>query len=161
MGPAFVKRRMQAELGPDWQGRFRSFHLMPAAAASLGQVHRATAKDGAGLACKLQYPDMQSAVEADLRQLEFVFALHRRMDPAIDTREIAQEIGERVREELDYGREARHADLYARALAHVPEVRVPQVHRDLSTRRLLSLGWLEGERILTFAEADVAIRNRV
>jgi predicted unusual protein kinase regulating ubiquinone biosynthesis (AarF/ABC1/UbiB family) len=91
MGAAFVKRRMQAELGPGWQSRFGSFDLNPAAAASLGQVHRATTKDGAPLACKLQYPDMQSAVEADLKQLELVFAVHRRMDPAIDTREIAKE----------------------------------------------------------------------
>ena len=69
MGWAFVKRRMQAELGPDWQKQFASFEHHPAAAASLGQVHRARAHDGAELACKLQYADMQSAVEADLRQL--------------------------------------------------------------------------------------------
>src|SRR5712691_6276855 len=101
MGWAFVKRRMMAELGPDWQSRFASFEHHPAAAASLGQVHRATAHDGAPLACKLQYPDMQSAVEADLQQLEWLFAIHRRMDPVIDTTEIAKEIGARVREELD------------------------------------------------------------
>ncbi|WP_369335897.1 AarF/UbiB family protein, partial [Halomonas sp. ND22Bw] len=62
MGAAFVKRRMMAELGANWQTRFQSFDLKPAAAASLGQVHRATALDGTRLACKLQYPDMQSAV---------------------------------------------------------------------------------------------------
>jgi predicted unusual protein kinase regulating ubiquinone biosynthesis (AarF/ABC1/UbiB family) len=161
MGGAFVKRRMMAELGPDWQSRFGSFDLKPAAAASLGQVHRAMALDGAALACKLQYPDMQSAVEADLRQLEMVFAIHRRMDPAIDTREIAKEIGARVREELDYEREAKHVRLYAGALADVPEVRVPSVWPELSTRRLLTLGWLEGEKILTFTEAPPAIRNRL
>jgi predicted unusual protein kinase regulating ubiquinone biosynthesis (AarF/ABC1/UbiB family) len=161
MGAAFVKRRMQAELGPQWQSRFGSFDLNPAAAASLGQVHRATTKDGEKLACKLQYPDMQSAVEADLSQLELVFALHRRMDPAIDTREIAKEIGERVREELDYEREAKHAALYARTLSDVEEVRVPRVHPELSTRRLLSLEWLEGEKILGFTEASVEIRNRL
>jgi predicted unusual protein kinase regulating ubiquinone biosynthesis (AarF/ABC1/UbiB family) len=161
LGAAFVKRRMQAELGAGWQSRFGSFDLNPAAAASLGQVHRAATKDGAPLACKLQYPDMQSAVEADLRQLELVFAVHRRMDPAIDTREISQEIGERVREELDYDREARHAALYAMALADIDAVRVPRVHADLSTRRLLSLSWLEGEKILTFTEAPTEIRNRL
>src|SRR3954451_23612888 len=161
MGAAFVKRRMQAELGPDWQTKFGSFDLRPAAAASLGQVHRATARDGAPLACKLQYPDMQSAVEADLRQLEIPFALHRRLDPAIDTREIATEIGERVREELDYEREARHAALYAHALAGVEEVRVPNVIPDLSTRRLLTMGWLEGEKILTYTQAPTEIRNRL
>jgi len=161
MGAAFVKRRMQAELGPNWQSRFGSFDLTPAAAASLGQVHRATTKDGVALACKLQYPDMQSAVEADLRQLDLVFAVHRRMDPAIDTREISKEIGERVREELDYEREAKHAALYALALADVEEVRVPEVYSDLSTKRLLSLGWLEGEKILRFTEAPTEIRNRL
>jgi predicted unusual protein kinase regulating ubiquinone biosynthesis (AarF/ABC1/UbiB family) len=161
MGAAFVKRRMQAELGPDWQSRFGAFDLKPAAAASLGQVHRATTRDGVPLACKLQYPDMQSAVEADLAQLEIAFALHRRLDPAIDTREIAVEIGARVREELDYEREAKHVALYAHALRSVPEVRVPQVHPDLSTRRLLSLTWLDGDRILTYTKADQAVRNRL
>src|SRR5918993_2660521 len=161
MGAAFVKRRMMAELGTDWQSRFGAFDLKPAAAASLGQVHRATAKDGASLACKLQYPDMQSAVEADLRQLEFVFALHRRMDPAIDTREIAKEIGARVREELDYEREAKHAALYRNVLAGVPEVRVPETWPKLSTKRLLTLGWLEGEKLLSFTEASQEARNRI
>src|SRR5262249_15554344 len=93
MGWAFVKRRMMAELGPAWLSRFGSFERGRAAAASLGQVHRATAKDGSALACKLQYPDMQSAVEADLAQLKVLFSIHRRMDPAIETREIYREIG--------------------------------------------------------------------
>jgi predicted unusual protein kinase regulating ubiquinone biosynthesis (AarF/ABC1/UbiB family) len=161
MGAAFVKRRMQAELGPGWQTKFGSFALHPAAAASLGQVHRATAKDGSALACKLQYPDMQSAVEADLRQLELVFAIHRRMDPVIGTREIAKEIGARVREELDYGREGKHVVLYGNVLSDVPEVRVPRLWPELSTKRLLTLGWLEGRKILQFVEAPQEVRNRL
>src|SRR5947208_6179213 len=74
MGWPFVRRRMMGELGPDWQHRFRSFEHVAARAASLGQVHRAVglggALDGTALACKLQYPEMASAVEADLRQLK-------------------------------------------------------------------------------------------
>ncbi len=101
----------------------------------MGQVHRAVALDGDQLACKLQYPDMQAAVEADLNQLDVLFSIHRRMDPAIDTREIATEIGARIREELDYRREAKHAKLYARMLAGQPHVRVPHVRDDLSTGR--------------------------
>jgi predicted unusual protein kinase regulating ubiquinone biosynthesis (AarF/ABC1/UbiB family) len=161
MGPAFVKRRMMAELGPDWAGRFGSFELRSAAAASLGQVHRATSKDGHALACKLQYPDMQSAVEADLSQLEILFAVHRRMDPAIDTREIAKEVGARVREELDYRREAKHARLYAAMLADEPLVRVPAVWPELSTARLLTLGWLDGEKMLAFKDHGLEDRNRL
>src|SRR5213593_1906504 len=126
MGWPFVKRRMGAELGPDWQKKFASFEHHPAAAASLGQVHRARAHGGAALACKLQYPEMQSAVEADLRQLQLIFAIHRRMDPVIDTTEIAKEIGARIREELDYRREAKHVALYARMLDGVDTIRVPK-----------------------------------
>ena len=161
MGAAFVTRRMMSELGPDWRQHFGSFDLKPSAAASLGQVHRATTADGAPLAVKLQYPDMQSAVEADLRQLDLVFAVHRRFTSVIDTREIAKEIGARIREELDYGREAKNARLYAGVLANVPEVRVPGVHADLSTKRLLTLDWLEGRKILDFKEAPVETRNRL
>lgn len=161
MGAAFVTRRMVSELGPDWRSRFGSFDLKPAAAASLGQVHRATAPDGASLACKLQYPDMQSAVEADLKQLQLVFAVQRRMSSIIDTREIQTEIGDRLREELDYEHEAKNAALYRGVLASVPEVRVPAVRSDLSTRRLLTLDWLEGDNILTFKGASVEVRNRL
>src|SRR5205085_8598654 len=119
-------RRMAAELGADWRSKFLSFEHHPAAAASLGQVHRACAHDGADLACKLQYPDMQSAVEADLKQLQLIFAIHRRMDPVIDTTEIAKEIGARIREELDYRREARHVALYRVMLDDIDAIRVPK-----------------------------------
>jgi predicted unusual protein kinase regulating ubiquinone biosynthesis (AarF/ABC1/UbiB family) len=161
MGWAFVKRRMTAELGADWQGKFADFEHKPAAAASLGQVHRAHAHEGDALACKLQYPDMQSAVAADLRQLEWIFAIHRRMDPAIDTSEIGKEIAARMREELDYENEAKNVALYRQMLAKTPEVRVPKVWPALSTRRLLTLDWLEGERLLAFKEHPLELRNRL
>jgi predicted unusual protein kinase regulating ubiquinone biosynthesis (AarF/ABC1/UbiB family) len=161
MGWAFVRRRMAAELGADWQKKLSSFEHHPAAAASLGQVHRARAHGGAELACKLQYPDMQSAVEADLRQLQLIFAIHRRMDPVIDTTEIAKEIGARIREELDYRREAKHVALYRRMLDGIEQIRVPQVWPELSTGRLLTLDWLAGRRLLEHKGADLAARNRL
>ncbi len=161
MGWAFVKRRMSAELGPDWQSRFREFDHHPAAAASLGQVHRATALDGSRLACKLQYPDMQSAVEADLGQLNMLLGLRKRFDPAIDTSEIAVEIGARLREELDYGREAGHAALYRAMLKDVAAIRVPRVWPDLSTGRLLTMDWLEGTKLLAHKDAPLEVRNRL
>ncbi len=161
MGSAFVVRRMRAELGDGWRDRFASFDVKPAAAASLGQVHRAVSLDGSNLACKLQYPDMASAVEADLAQLDVLFSLHRRMDTAIDTREMAKEIGARVREELDYAREAKHAALYADVLADEPMVRVPGIVADLSTRRLLTQEWLEGERLVDFQKASQETRNQI
>ncbi|CTQ55108.1 putative ubiquinone biosynthesis protein UbiB [Roseibium album] len=159
MGWAFVKRRMRAELGTDWQSRFEEFGREPAAAASLGQVHRATAHDGRVLACKLQYPDMASAVEADLKQLQMLFSLHRRMSPAIDTREIAKEISARVREELDYAREAAHIAMYQEILADKDQIRVPDVIDELSTKRLLTMAWLTGRPLLEFKEHSQEERN--
>ncbi|MFL5106350.1 MAG: ABC1 kinase family protein [Xanthobacteraceae bacterium] len=161
MGWSFVKRRMHAELGPDWQKKLASFEHRPAAAASLGQVHRAASLDGTDLACKLQYPDMQSAVEADLAQLQVLFAIHRRMDPVIDTTEIYKEISARVREELDYFREAKHVALYGAMLDGVDLVRVPRVWPGLSTGRLLTLDWLEGDRLLAHKTDDLTVRNRL
>src|SRR5256714_7373331 len=161
MGWAFVKRRMAAELGPRWQKKFAQFEHHPAAAASLGQVHRARAHDDTQLACKLQYPDMQSAVEADLRPLQPIFATHRRMDPVIDTTEIAKEIGARIREELDYRREAKHVMLYRNMLDGIDAIRVPRVRPELSTGRLLTLDWLQGRRLLEHTKADLASRNRL
>ena len=161
MGWAFVKRRMAAELGAGWEKKFESFEHQPAAAASLGQVHRARSLDGTDLACKLQYPDMESAVEADLQQLGWLLALRQRIDPAIDTSEIRQEIGARLREELDYHREARHVALYGALLADRDDIRVPAVHPDLSTRRLLTLDWMQGRKLLEHKDDDLATRNRL
>tara|TARA_R110002110_G_scaffold84618_4_gene219878 strand:- start:10159 stop:11541 length:1383 start_codon:yes stop_codon:yes gene_type:complete len=161
MGWSFVKRRMRAELGAGWEERFGSFEREAAAAASLGQVHRATSLDGKALAVKLQYPDMQSAVDADLKQLGFIFSVHRRMDHAIDTREIYVEIGERLREELDYEREAAHMRLYANIFAKEKRIAVPRVFGDLSTRRLLTMNWLDGKPLLSFRDHPLETRNRI
>ncbi len=161
MGWPFVRRRMAAELGPDWEQRFASFEREAAASASLGQVHRARAHDGRLLACKLQYPDMQSAVEADLQQLGMLFSIHRRMRPAIETSEMRQEIAARLREELDYELEAKHTRLYGLIFAGDPLIRVPEVIPELSTKRLLTMTWLEGRRLLDYAGRPLEERNQI
>jgi predicted unusual protein kinase regulating ubiquinone biosynthesis (AarF/ABC1/UbiB family) len=161
MGPAFVRRRMLAELGPDWANRFGSFEGEAAASASLGQVHRALSKDGQKLAVKLQYPDMQSAVEADVTQLKMLFGLHARMDRAVDTSEIFKEITERLREELNYDLEARHIKLYRAILKDEPLVRVPDVLPELSTRRVLAMTWLEGRPLISYKGASLEERNHI
>jgi predicted unusual protein kinase regulating ubiquinone biosynthesis (AarF/ABC1/UbiB family) len=166
MGWPFVRRRMASELGPDWEAKFKSFEHEACAAASLGQVHRATAKDGTLLACKLQYPDMESAVEADLGQLKMALAVFEHYDRAVSTKQVQQEIAERLREELDYIREAKHMKLYGLmygqdsregTFVHVP-VPVPE----LSTDRLLTMTWLQGERLVDIAASgSLKTRNQV
>lgn len=161
MGWAFVKRRMASELGAGWQQRFKSFEHEAAASASLGQVHKAVSHDGRPLACKLQYPDMQSAVAADVNQLGIIFAIHRRMNPAVDTSEILTEVSAHLIEELDYELEAGHMALYGEIFAADPAVRVPKVDRSLSTKRLLTMDWLEGRRLLEFKAARLEDRNLI
>jgi predicted unusual protein kinase regulating ubiquinone biosynthesis (AarF/ABC1/UbiB family) len=149
MGPNFVRRRMAGELGPDWRSRFREFELAAAAAASLGQVHRATAHDGRALACKLQYPDMDTAVDADLRGLDIALRVLQQYQRALIMGSVRAELEARLREELDYALEARHMALYRDMLQGEPRIFVPEPVQELSTRRLLTMTWLEGEPILT------------
>ena len=154
MGWPFVRRRMQGELGPGWESKFRSFGREAAAAASLGQVHRAELPDGRLVACKLQYPDMPSVVEADLRQLRIAMQLYQRMDSALDNGEVYQELRDRLREELDYLREAAHQRLYDLMLADQPHVAVPQPIEGYCTTRLLTMTWLEGRPLVKRLEED-------
>ena len=161
MGWPFVKRRMAGELGPDWQSKFGSFEKEAARAASLGQVHRATDHDGTRLACKLQYPDMSSAVEADLKQLKLIMSIYGRYDGSIETGQIHAELADRLREELDYKREAKHLALYRAMLADEAGVHVPDVVGELSTGRLLTMGWLDGEPIMSAADAPQEVRNAI
>ena len=148
MGWAFVRRRMASELGPDWRSRFAAFSQEASAAASLGQVHRARLHDGTEVACKLQYPDMPSTVEADLRQLKLAMAVYHRMDNAIQQDEIYKELRERLREELDYEREAAQMRLYGLVLKDQPTVHVPTPLPAYSTKRLLTMTWLDGRPLM-------------
>ncbi|HWD58629.1 MAG TPA: AarF/ABC1/UbiB kinase family protein [Stellaceae bacterium] len=162
MGWPFVRRRMAGELGADWQSRFKSFEREAARAASLGQVHRAVAHDGARLACKLQYPDMGSAVEADLRQLRLAMGLYERYDRAVSMAEIHAEIAARLREELDYAREAAHLRLYGHILKDEAGVAVPAPYAELSARRLITMTWLDGAPLLDVAkDAPLEQRNEI
>ncbi|MGN6517287.1 MAG: ABC1 kinase family protein, partial [Rhizomicrobium sp.] len=159
MGASFVRRRMDAELGKGWDKKIKSFDKEAAAAASLGQVHRAVAKDGTTLACKLQYPAMDAAVDADVRQLKTALMLQRSFDGTIDTTEFGKEIAERLAEELDYAREAAHMRLYAIMLKDREDIAVPEPVASLSTKRLLTMTWLDGRPIAEFENAKLAVRN--
>ena len=161
MGWPFVKRRMAAELGPDWPDKFKSFEHAAAAAASLGQVHRATGLDGRLFACKLQYPDMGSAVEADLVQLKLAFSIYRYYDRSIDPGEIHAELSARLREELDYQREAANLGLFGHILGDESTVTVPEPVKELSTDRLLTMTWLDGAPLLDFIDQHIDDRNTV
>lgn len=148
MGWNFVRRRMGNELGPNWESRFAEFGHEAAAAASLGQVHRARLPDGTEVACKLQYPDMASTVDADLRQLKLAMAVYHRMDGAIQHDEIYTELVQRLHEELDYLREASQMRLYGLMLRGFSDVHIPVPIAGYCTKRLLTMTWLDGRPLL-------------
>ena len=162
MGAFFVRRRMAAELGPDWRAHFSTFEETAAAAASLGQVHKATlAPTGEQVACKLQYPDMNSIVQADLEQLKLLLSTYERFNQALHTKNMLAEIAERLYEELDYTREAEHLRMYQHMMASYDFVHIPQVHSALSTTRLLTMEWLEGVKLTECLDRDEVWRSQV
>lgn len=161
MGWPFVKRRMQAELGSGWQSHFQTFEHEASAAASLGQVHKAMDFEGNLLACKLQYPEMGSAVEADLSQLKFILKSFEMVNGSLDTGNLHAEIADRLREELDYLQEAKHLKLFKEMLRVFPFAEVPAVVDTLTTQRLLTMSWVNGAKLLSLREAPQDVRNEV
>ncbi|MXV44124.1 AarF/ABC1/UbiB kinase family protein [Saccharibacter sp. 17.LH.SD] len=160
MGWNFVQRRMRAELGPQWEENFRSFSHEAVAAASLGQVHRAALDDGREVACKLQYPGMTGAMESDLRQLKRGLGVYGFFGSAIRQDEVYTELAERMREELDYEREASHLRLYRLILRDVPQVHVPEPVAPLTTKRLLTMDWLPGRSMKSVLEEELPQKER-
>ena len=159
MGWLFVKRRMGAELGSGWQIKFFGFDKEATRAASLGQVHRAILPNKEIVACKLQYPDMESAVTADLSQLRMIFSIYQSYNKAIKTDEVYKEITDRLKEELDYLREKKLMKVFDSIFVNSNFVHVPKVVENLSTKRLLTMTWLEGDPILKYKNAKKEIRN--
>ena len=159
MGWLFVKRRMRSELGDGWEDKFDSFDKKACSAASLGQVHQAR-YNNEKVAVKLQYPDMDSAINADLNQLKLVFSLYERIDSAISTKDIHSELSDRLREELDYNREALNMQLYRLMLAGENEVVLPEPIKELSTSRILTMRWVEGQKLMKYLEAEPSQEDR-
>ena len=163
MGWLFVKRRMKAELGENWLTYFKVFDKQASAAASLGQVHFAEDINGKKLACKLQYPDMGSAVQADLKQLKLIFSLYEKYDSAISTEAIHEELSDRLKEELNYSHEVKNLKLYRYMLSDLNQITLPNPIDELSTNRLLTMTRIDGSKIMDFIakNSDIKIRNQV
>lgn len=159
MGWLFVKRRLRSELGDNWENHFQNFEKEASNAASLGQVHKATSLDGAPLAVKIQYPDMASTVEADLSQLKLILTLYEKSQKSLKTEGVLAEIAARLREELDYTQEAKNIQLFENIFQGDETVHISKVYENLSTDRLLTMSWLEGEKLTTFEDAPQEHRN--
>ena len=159
MSWVFVKRRMKAELGENWEKNFIDFDKDASFAASLGQVHKAKLNDNEIVACKLQYPDMSSAVIADLNQLKIIFKIYSSYNKSIQIREIYKEIEARLKEELDYKLEHRHLKIFEHMHKKNTFIKIPKVHKKLSTQRLLVMEYLDGKKLIEYKNSSQKVRN--
>ena len=160
MSWVFVRKRMKAELGDNWEKNFSQFDKEASFAASLGQVHRANL-DGKNVVCKLQYSDMLSIVEADINQLKLIFSVYKKFDSTINTSEIETEIISRVREELDYNLEQKHMLIFNEIFKNNDAVNIPKVIKKISTKRLLTMNFLDGDKLLNFTKHKVSHRKKL
>ena len=161
MSWVFVKRRMKAELGDNWENYFSSFDKEASFAASLGQVHKAKLKNNQIVACKLQYPDMSSAVEADLNQLKIIFKIYSSYNKSIQIREIYKEIEARLKEELNYKLEHRHLKIFEYMHKKNSFIKIPKVYKNISTQRLLVMEFLDGKKLIEYKNSSQKIRNEL
>ena len=156
-----LEKLMAAEWGEPVKHVLADIEHEAMAAASIGQVHRATTREGVDVAVKVQYPGIAEAVEADLRNLKLLMPLLARIAPGLDTRALAEELRERISEELDYELEAASQRRVWRMWRDHPHILVPRVDTELSTRRLLVTELNEGMRFDDLKNAADAQRDRV
>ena len=157
---ADLEKLMRQEFGGPLRRVFRDFDEQAFAAASIGQVHRATTVDGDEVAVKIQYPGVAEAVETDLRNATLLLPLVKRLAPGLDAKALASEMRERISEELDYELEAQNQRRIGRLMRGHPFILVPRVHTDLSTRRVLVSEYVEGEGFESVRRTDEAQRDR-
>ncbi|MGH7819828.1 MAG: ABC1 kinase family protein [Candidatus Binatia bacterium] len=149
MNPKVIRRTIEAELGEPPERLFRRFWPDAFAAASLGQVHRAELRGGEPVVVKIQYPGVEKTVEQDLRNVDALLEILTRIAGdvfrhEIDAAEVGRELRERLREELDYEQEARNLRRFRGLFADDEEIEIPEAHAELSTRRVLTMGRIDG-----------------
>ena len=158
-----LRRVMGREYGKGWEERFDSFDYDPIASASIGQVHRVRTRDGRDLALKIQYPGVARSIDSDVDNMAMMLRLLNILPVELDVDEIVAEAKRQLRQEAEYEQEARFLGDYRERVKDNPVLRVPRVHTDLTTRRILAMDFLDGEPLEVLGEDgfDQDERNRV
>lgn len=160
MPPQQLNTVLIAEWGTNWRRTFRHFEATPIAAASIGQVHRATLPDGKQLAIKVQYPGVADSIEADVDNVASLLKLSSLLPATLDIAPLLAEAKTQLGEEADYVREAQQMRHYAGLLANKSDFLVPAPHDALSTRRILAMDYIPGRPIETLESESQGIRDR-
>ena len=147
--------------GKDWRDQFATFDLRPLAAASIGQVHRATTTDGRTIAVKIQYPGVRLSIDSDVDNVATLLRLSKLVPPRLDIAPMLKETKRQLHEEADYVREGAYLAHFGSLLADDPNYVVPIFHSDLSGVDVLAMSYVEGVAIESLITASQADRDRV
>lgn len=160
MPAAQVRRVLGREYGKGWEARFQAFEWEPLAAASIGQVHAAVARDGRRLALKIQYPGIAQSIDADVDNVAALLRIADLLPVDLDVSGLIAEAKRQLRQEADYRQEAASLRRYGALVADEPALWVPAAHDDLTTRRVLAMDFVDGDPIESLGEPGVSPSRR-
>jgi len=160
MPAAQLKRVLGREYGKGWRRRFAEFHFEPLAAASIGQVHWARTADGRELALKIQYPGVARSLNSDVDNAALLLRLVNFLPVDLDVSGLAAEAKRQLRQEADYLQEARYLTHYRELVADEPGLRMPRVHPELTTKRILAMDFTPGAALETLGQPAVPQHRR-
>jgi predicted unusual protein kinase regulating ubiquinone biosynthesis (AarF/ABC1/UbiB family) len=161
MPPSQLQTVLAKQWGCDWRTRFSRFEPGPIAAASIGQVHRATTRDGRVLAIKVQYPGVAESIEADVDNVATLLRLSGALPQGLDTGPLLNAAKEQLKEEADYLREGEQMTRFGAMLADAPEFVVPVLDREFTTSRVLAMSFVDGVPVETLTDAPQDTRDRL
>jgi len=161
MPPQQLQQVLAAQWGKDWRTRFQRFEPRPIAAASIGQVHRATTRDGRLLAIKVQYPGVRASIDADVDNVATLLRVSGLLPKELDIAPLLAEAKRQLAEEADYDREGAQMALFGRLLADDPALVVPQLDDEFTTANVLAMSFVEGQPIESLVTAPQAARDAV
>ena len=147
--------------GKGWEARFSSFDFTPIAAASIGQVHRATTVEGADLAIKVQYPGVRRSIDSDVDNVATLIRLSGLLPRSLDVAPLLAEAKRQLHEEADYEREAQCLERFGALLAEAPAYRVPALHAAFTTPNVLAMDYIESVPIESRLDAPQEDRDRI
>jgi predicted unusual protein kinase regulating ubiquinone biosynthesis (AarF/ABC1/UbiB family) len=159
MPPQQLDKLLRTEWGEGWRRRFAHFEAGPMAAASIGQVHRATLPDGRKVAIKVQYPGVRESIDADVDNVATLLKLSKLLPPELDIATLLDEAKRQLAEEADYEREGSQMQRFATLLANDDRYVVPDLVPEFTTSRVLAMSFIEGRPIETLNDADQETRN--
>jgi len=160
MPPAQLNKVLIAEWGPDWRRRFKHFEARPIAAASIGQVHRATLPDGTLLAIKVQYPGVAESIDADVDNVASLLRISNLLPSTLDIAPLLTEAKRQLHEEADYVREAEQMLRYRQLLSGEEAFLIPAPYPELSGKRILAMDFVPGQSIETLQSESQEVRDR-